>query len=243
MKRALLTALQDARAGKQPAVLVTELVSGAQALVVAGNVQGSLSLDDALLRAVDRALRRERGENVEIEGRRYFVHPFLPPRRMIIVGAVHIAQALVQMAKLSGYAVTVVDPRAAFATEDRFPGITLCREWPDEAMAMLDPDRRTAVVTLTHDPKLDDPALVAALRSKAFYIGALGSRRTHGKRLERLRALGFSDTDLGRIHAPIGLDIGAVSPAEIAVSILAEVTQVLHARAEEMTADRPEKDA
>tara|TARA_B100000161_G_scaffold255462_1_gene217631 strand:- start:259 stop:681 length:423 start_codon:yes stop_codon:yes gene_type:complete len=136
------------------------------------------------------------------------------------------------MAKLSGYDVTIIDPREAFASEARFPDVNLNHNWPDEAMTNLDPDRRTAVVTLTHDPKLDDPALTVALRSNAFYIGSLGSKRTHAKRLERLRGDGLTEVELGRINAPIGLDIGAVSPAEIAVSIMGEITAILHATAQ-----------
>ena len=155
---------------------------------------------------------------------------------MIVVGAVHIAQSLVPMAALAGYDVTVVDPRRAFATDARFPGVTLSTDWPDDALTALDPDRRTAVVTLTHDPKLDDPALAVALRSTAFYIGALGSRRTHARRVERLREAGFNDKDIARIHAPIGLDIGAVSPAEISISILGQITEVLHTPAAEKAA-------
>jgi xanthine dehydrogenase accessory factor len=140
---------------------------------------------------------------------------------------VHIAQALVQMLSLADYATTIIDPRQAFATDARFPNVALCSEWPDEALERLKPDRRSAVVTLTHDPKLDDPALVVALRSECFYIGALGSRRTHARRCERLTALGFGEPNFARIHAPVGLNIGAISPAEIAVSILAEMTEVL----------------
>jgi xanthine dehydrogenase accessory factor len=147
-----------------------------------------------------------------------------------VVGAVHIAQPLARMAVLSGYDVTVVDPRGSFATAERFPGVTLMGEWPDDAMAALKPDKRTAVVTLTHDPKLDDPALAVALKSDAFYVGSLGSRKTHAARCERLTAQGFDGKDLARIHGPVGLNIGAVSPAEIAVSILGQVTEVLHAK-------------
>jgi xanthine dehydrogenase accessory factor len=143
------------------------------------------------------------------------------------VGAVHIAQALAPMASLAGYHVTVVDPRRAFATDSRFPDVAMTRDWPDEALAALAPDRRTAVVTLTHDPKLDDPALDVALRGEAFYVAALGSRRTHAGRLERLRALGHGEAALARIHGPAGLEIGAVSPAEIAVSVMAEMTRAL----------------
>jgi xanthine dehydrogenase accessory factor len=173
---------------------------------------------------------------VEADGGRYFLQVQIPPRRLIAIGAVHIAQSLVPMAAIAGFAVTVIDPRGAFATELRFPGVSLSTEWPDDALTALDPDRRTAIVTLTHDPKLDDPALSVALRSDAFYIGALGSKRTHARRVERLREAGFTDKDIARIHAPIGLNIGAVSPAEISLSILGEITQVLHTPAKEQAA-------
>jgi xanthine dehydrogenase accessory factor len=143
------------------------------------------------------------------------------------VGAVHIAQPLARMAALAGYVVSIVDPRSAFATEERFTNVELSTEWPDEALERVKPDRRTAIVTLTHDPKLDDPALIAALRSDAFYIGALGSKRTHAARLARLTKEGFGDNEFARIHGPVGLDIGAVSPSEIAVSILAQMTLIL----------------
>ncbi|MCC5984921.1 MAG: XdhC family protein [Rhodobacteraceae bacterium] len=152
---------------------------------------------------------------------------FNPPLRLIVVGAVHIAQALVPMARLAGHDVTVVDPRAAFASAARFPGETLVEDWPDEALAALGLDARTAVVTLTHDPKLDDPAIAAALDSEAYYLGCLGSTRTHAKRLERLRAAGRDDAALARLHAPVGLDIGARTPAEIAVAVLAQITATL----------------
>ncbi|MBT0956364.1 XdhC family protein [Alphaproteobacteria bacterium KMM 3653] len=160
-----------------------------------------------------------------------FVCVHNPPLRMMVVGAVHIAQPLVQMARMAGYDPMVVDPREAFASEGRFPGERLSHEWPDEALQAAGLDGRTAVVTLTHDPKLDDPAIEAALRSEVFYLGCLGSTRTHAKRLERLAAQGFGAQDLARIHGPVGLDIGAKSPAEIAVSIMAEVTQTLRQRA------------
>jgi xanthine dehydrogenase accessory factor len=152
---------------------------------------------------------------------------FNPPLRLVVVGAVHIAQTLVPMAGLAGYDVTVVDPRRAFASDARFPGVDVRQDWPDEALEALEPDARTAVVTLTHDPKLDDPALDVALRSDAFYIGALGSKRTHAGRRERLTELGHDARALDRIHGPAGLAIGAVSPAEIALSVMAEMTQVL----------------
>jgi xanthine dehydrogenase accessory factor len=160
---------------------------------------------------------------VEDDGRR-FVHVHNPPLRLVIVGAVHIAQALVPMARLAGYDVTVIDPRPAFASEARFPDVTLSDDWPDAGLAAVGLDARTAVVTLTHDPKLDDPAIRAALGSAAFYLGCLGSTRTHAKRVARLREAGVSEAALGRIHAPVGLDIGARGPAEIAVSILAQIT-------------------
>ena len=150
-----------------------------------------------------------------------------PPLRMVIVGAVHIAQALADMAATTGYAVTIVDPRPAFASEARFPGHDIVNDWPDVALESLEVDARTAIVTLSHDPKLDDPALSHALGSPAFYVGALGSTRTHAKRVARLVAAGFSDTQIARIHAPVGLDIGARTPAEIATSALAEITQTL----------------
>jgi len=228
MKATTLEALLKARAAKASTALLTELESGAQTLVVNGAVSGDMELDTALSRAVEDALAADKGATVEHEGKGYFIQVFNPPRRLIIVGAVHIAQVLAPMASLAGYEVIVVDPRGAFATEARFPRVTLNSEWPDDALAALDIDRRTAVVTLSHDPKLDDPALAVALAKDPFYIGSLGSTRTHAKRVERLMADGFSTQDVERIHAPVGLDIGAVSPAEIAVSILAEMTRTLH---------------
>lgn len=150
-----------------------------------------------------------------------------PPLKMIVVGAVHIAQPLMKMARLSGYDATLVDPREAFASEARFPGERILHDWPDEALARLQPDERTAIVTLTHDPKLDDPAIIAALRSPVFYLGCLGSKRTHAKRLKRLEEAGFSEAETARIHAPVGLDIGGKSPAEIAISVMAEITETL----------------
>ena len=171
-------------------------------------------------------LSRDKSGIVEVEGRRLFVQCHTPPPRLMIVGAVHIAQALAPMASLAGYGVTVIDPRRAFATDSRFPGIDMRGDWPDEAMTALEPDRRTAVVTLTHDPKLDDPALQTALRSPAFYIGALGSKKTHAARQGRLARAGFSPEEIARVNGPVGLSIGALSPAEIAVSILAQITAI-----------------
>ncbi|MDP6389316.1 MAG: XdhC family protein [Alphaproteobacteria bacterium] len=233
MNSALLDTLLEAKTAKRPTALVTDLEGGAQALVIDGAEHGELALDDQVRGGIERALRRDKGETVESAGKRLFIQPFAPPKRMILVGAVHIAQSLAPMAKLTGYDVVIVDPRQAFTSRERFPGAALNHDWPDDALTALAPDRRTAVVTLTHDPKLDDPALSVALRSDAFYIGALGSTRTHGRRLERLREAGFGDNDFARIHGPIGLDIGAVSPAEIAISIMGEVTRTLHAPAED----------
>jgi xanthine dehydrogenase accessory factor len=232
MKRAILDRLLNDRASKHAVVLVTALPSGAQTLVYPQELFGDLALDgDALLR-VRQALEADESGTVELGGRRLFLQVQNPPLRLIVIGAVHIAQTLAPMAALAGYSVTIIDPRRAFATDARFPDVKLFSEWPDEAMATMKLDRRTAVVTLTHDPKLDDPALQTALKADVFYIGALGSRKTHAARLGRLKAAGFSDDECARIHGPVGLDIGALSPAEIAVSILAQVTAVLRGSAD-----------
>jgi xanthine dehydrogenase accessory factor len=224
MKLDLIERLLALKARKQQVALVTDLASGAQDLFTEGHAAPGLGLTPAALEEVGQAMRADRNAEIELDGRRCFVQVHNPAPRLIIIGAVHISQALAPMGALAGYAVTVVDPRRAFATEDRFPGVSLSGEWPDEAMEKLAPDVRTAVVTLTHDPKLDDPALTAALKSPAFYIGALGSKKTHGARLGRLARAGFTEGDLARIHGPAGLDIGAKSPAEIAVSVLAQLT-------------------
>ena len=227
MKLELLQALNTAREAKQRACLVRRLGDHAQTLVVDGAVAAGAPIDATIVEAVDKAHRQDRSVTIDEAGERYFLQIFNPPLRLIVVGAVHIAQALVPVAAITGYAVTVVDPRRGFASDARFPDVTLVSEWPDEAMEALAPDRRTAVVTLTHDPKLDDPALDIALRSEAFYIAALGSRRTHAGRIERLKALGHRDGVIAKIFGPAGLDIGAVSPAEIAISIMAEMTAAL----------------
>lgn len=230
MKRALLDALLAARTAGQPAALITCLESGDQALVSAGTVSGDAMLAAEVSDQLPALLAADRSELLRTERGEVFVLVLSPPLRLTIIGAVHIAQALVPMARLAGYAVTIVDPRRAFATEERFPDVELSHEWPDEALERLAPDANTAIVTLTHDPKLDDPALQVALRSEAFYIGSLGSRKTHAARLERLAEEGFSTADTARIHAPVGLDIGAQSPAEIAISIIAQMTDVLRRR-------------
>jgi xanthine dehydrogenase accessory factor len=227
MKRRLLDAVIAAGRESRSVALATELASGHQMLVDGAFAEGELALDTAALAAVREALRSDRNTTLETPAGRVFVEVFSPPRRCFVVGAVHIAQPLVQMLKLADYGVTVIDPRGSFATEARFPGVELTQEWPDEALERLRPDQRSAVVTLTHDPKLDDPALAVALRSDCFYIGALGSRRTHAARCSRLTELGFAETELARIHGPIGLAIGAVSPAEVAISIVAQMTEIL----------------
>lgn len=230
MKRHILDALLAAKAVRTPAALVTDTATGAQVLVTPDADEGDLTLTPEERVAVharmngDAAgiLEAEAGENA----RPLFVDVHAPPLRLVVVGAVHIAQHLVPIAVMTGYDVVVVDPREAFASPERFGGVTLTHDWPDEALEALHLDGRTAVVTLTHDPKLDDPALHTALRSPVFYIGSLGSRKTHARRVERLERHGFSDAEISRIHAPVGLNIGARSPAEIALSILAQVTAV-----------------
>jgi xanthine dehydrogenase accessory factor len=232
MKRELLAKLIADRAAKRSMALVTNLADGVQVqLYPTGQVPG---LPAALLGKARQAIQDNESQTIEIEGAgRWFVEVLNPPLRLIVVGAVHIAQPLAQIAALSGYDVSIVDPRASFATDTRFPGVKLVDEWPDDALKQLDPDRRTAVVTLTHDPKLDDPGLSAALKSDAFYIGALGSRRTHATRVKRLTDMGFSESDIARIHAPVGLNIEAITPAEIAVSIVGQMIEVLHKKVEE----------
>lgn len=229
MKRATLERLQAARARKRPVALVSDIESGEEALIDDGEaVAGTLVLPAPALRAVEAAIRRDRSGRLAEPGSHLFVQVFNPPLRLVLVGAVHIAQALAPMAEIAGYDVTIVDPRRAFASDRRFPGVTLRSDWPDEALRDMDIDRRTAVVTLTHDPKLDDPALTRALESEAFYIGALGSTRTHAKRLERLAEAGLDGESLRRIHGPLGLPLGGRAPAEIAIATLAQMTQVLH---------------
>jgi xanthine dehydrogenase accessory factor len=214
----LLARLAEARAAKRPVALLTRLPDGAQMIHPDDPLPANLAAEAAAALAADAA------RNVTEAGEAWFIDPQNPPLRMIVVGAVHIAQALVPMAASLGYAVTVVDPRRAFATEERLGrSVAVSGDWPDEAMTALAPDTRTAVVTLTHDPKLDDPALEVALRSPAFYIGCLGSRRTHARRLDRLREAGLTEAEMARIHAPVGLDIGAVTAPEIAVSIMAQI--------------------
>jgi xanthine dehydrogenase accessory factor len=227
MKGRILDRVVTAAREHRSVALATELVTGRQLLFDGAQADGDLTLDDAALGRVREVWRTGRNRTVDTGVGQVFVEVLTPPHRCFIVGAVHIAQPLARILTMADYAVTVIDPRGAFATEARFPEVELTQEWPDEALERLKPDRGSAVIALTHDPKLDDPALAAALRSDCFYIGALGSRRNHAGRCGRLKEQGFSDDDVARIHGPIGLAIGAVSPAEVAISIAAEMTQIL----------------
>jgi xanthine dehydrogenase accessory factor len=219
MKLDLLKALNEERAARRAAVVVTALAGGEQRLVRAQAVAS-----DPLRAEIEKRLRSGKSGTEETADGKVFLTVFVPPPRLVVTGAVHISQELAPMAQRLGYDVTIIDPRTAFATEERFDGVRLLTDWPDKVLPDVGVDAHTAFAALTHDPKIDDPALLHALSKDCFYIGALGSRKTHGARLERLKAKGINDAELARIHAPIGLDIGAISPAEIAVSILAEIT-------------------
>lgn len=216
----ILAALEQAKRDKRPVVLGTRLPGGEQLVLP------DPSAPAALNEAATSVLKSDESGTHKIDGEDWFLHAYNPPLRLVVVGAVHIAQALVPFAAPCGFAVTVVDPRRSFASDERFPSTTVSTSWPDEAMDALRPDSRTAVVTLTHDPKLDDPALDRALKSEAFYIGALGSRRTHAARLKRLRDLGHDDAAMARIRGPVGLNIEAITAPEIALSIMAEIVAV-----------------
>jgi len=215
----LLSALNAERAGRRAAILVTDTANGMQRLVKAADIAR-----DPLKDVLEKHLRSGKSGMEEADGARVFLTVYVPPPRLVITGAVHISQALAPMAQMLGYDVTIVDPRTAFATVERFPEAKIIAEWPDVALPPLGVDRYTAFVALTHDPKIDDPALLHVLSRDCFYIGALGSKKTHARRVGRLKEQGIADADIARIHAPIGLPIGAVSPAEIAVSIMAEIT-------------------
>jgi xanthine dehydrogenase accessory factor len=216
----ILAALDVAKRDKRPIVLATRLPDGEQQLLPDPSAPTELNA------AAEQALRDDVSSTVKLNGTDWFLHAHNPPLRLIVVGAVHIAQALVPFATQCGFTVIVVDPRRSFASDERFPNVTVSNAWPDEALDELKPDTRTAVVTLTHDPKLDDPALDRALKSPAFYIGSLGSRRTHAARLKRLRELGHGENALSRIQGPVGLNIEAVTAPEIALSIIAELIAV-----------------
>ncbi len=219
MQLGILHALNAERAARRAAIIVTNIASGTQRFV-----SGAEVASDPLKDTLAAHLRTGKSGMAETPAGRVFLTVYVPPPKLVITGAVHISQALAPMARLLGYDVTIVDPRTAFASPDRFPDVRVIAEWPDAALPPLGFDRYTAFAALTHDPKIDDPALIHALGRDCFYVGALGSRKTHARRVERLKAQGVSAADIARIHAPIGLAIGAVSPPEIAVAILAEIT-------------------
>ena len=227
MKLDVLQALNSERAARRAAVLVTDVASGEQRLVKAADVE-----TDPLKEVLEKRLRMAKSGMEETPRGLFFLTVYVPSPRLVITGAVHISQTLAPIGKLLGYDVTIVDPRTAFASTERFPDVTVIAEWPDVALPPLGIDHYTAFVALTHDPKIDDPALRHALARDCFYIGALGSKKTHAKRVDRLKQEGLTDADVSRIHAPIGLDIDAISPAEIAVAIMGEITKVLRQKVE-----------
>jgi xanthine dehydrogenase accessory factor len=223
VKLDILKTLNEERAARRSVIVVTNQQSGEQRLVKAADIQ-----NDPLKDVLAKRLRMAKSGIEETAEGRVFLTVHVPSPKLVITGAVHISQALAPMGQLLGYDVTIVDPRTAFASIERFPDVKVIAEWPDVALPPIGIDKYTAFVALTHDPKIDDPGLDIALKSDCFYIGALGSRKTHARRVERLKAeRGFTDNDIGRIHSPIGLDIGAVSPSEIAVAIIGEITQAL----------------
>ncbi len=228
MRSDLLRQINIACRQLKSVALLTDLQSGRQSLYYADVESREDDLSAEHRQLAEQVLQEDRSRLFETEGESLFIMPINPALRMVIIGAVHIAQPLATMARLCQYDVTLIDPRQSFATGQRFPDINIVTSWPDPALQELAPDRRTAIITLSHDPKLDDPALTFALKTKAFYIGALGSRRTHAARIKRLAEKGFNEQQQARIRGPVGLDIGAQSPAEIAIAIMAEVTQVKH---------------
>ena len=222
MRLDILKSLNAERAARRAAIVVTDPASAEQRFVKKADVAA-----DPLRETLEARLRSGKSGAADTSEGRVFLTVHVPPPRLVIIGAVHISQALAPMAKLLGYDVVIIDPRTAFATPERFPDVNLIAEWPDKALPPLNVDGYTAFVALTHDPKIDDPALTHALERDCFYIGALGSRKTHGRRVERLKAQGLGDDAIGRIHAPIGLAIGSVSPPEIALAIMGQITASL----------------
>jgi xanthine dehydrogenase accessory factor len=220
-----LAKLNAARAARRAAVVVTNLSNGDVEVVLEGEAASGLPADGIAM-----AMRTGKAATVEIDGSDYFLNPHLPPPLIVVIGAVHISQALARMAPLAGYDLTIIDPRTAFATEERFEGVRLLADWPEDVLRATPLDSYTAVAAVTHDPKIDDFPLSEALKAGCFYVGALGSRKTHAKRVERLKEMGRTDAEIGRIAAPIGLDIGAASPAEIAVATLAQIVQAFRQR-------------
>jgi xanthine dehydrogenase accessory factor len=235
VKLDLLERLNAERAARRAAIVVTNVASGQQRLLKAADIA-----KDPLKAVLSAHLRSGKSGMEDAAEGRVFLTVYVPAPQLVITGAVHISQVLAPIAKLLGYDVTIVDPRTAFASVERFPDVRVIAEWPDQALPPLGIDRYTAFVALTHDPKIDDPALIHALSRDCFYIGALGSRKTHARRVDRLKQQGLTEADISRIHAPIGLDIGAVSPAEIAVAIMAQITERLR---EERQAERAAAEA
>jgi xanthine dehydrogenase accessory factor len=229
----LLAAFNAECTMRRPCALVTNIATGKQRLVRAADMDS-----DPIADILKEHLQLSKNGMVEWNGEQLFLRVETPPVRLVVIGAVHISQMLAPIASLAGFDMIIIDPRTAFATPERFPGVQLIAEWPELALPSLHLDRYTAMVLLTHDPRIDDHGLIEALRADCFYIGALGSRKTHAKRLERMHAKGFGDTMLRRVHAPIGLDIGAVSPGEIAISIAGEIIAELHRKALRMETEK-----
>jgi xanthine dehydrogenase accessory factor len=227
LKLDVLHTLNAERAARRAVVLITNVENGAQRVVKAGDVG-----KDALRDVLEKRLRMAKSGMEDTAQGRVFLTVYVPSPKLLITGAVHISQTLAPMGQLLGFDVTIVDPRTAFASIERFPDVKVIAEWPDVALPPLNIDQYTAFVALTHDPKIDDPALKHALSRDCFYIGALGSKKTHARRVARLKEAGLTDRDIARIHAPIGLPIGAVSPGEIALAIMAEITQALRVKAD-----------
>jgi len=221
----LLKELNAERRARRAALLITDLSDGRSGLIREGE-----AVETGLSEAVAAAFRSGQSGTVESDGRTWFLNVHVPPPRLVVIGAVHISQALAPMARLAGYDIEIIDPRTAFATPERFPDVPLYAVWPEDALRERPLDAYAAVAALTHDPKIDDIAVKAALDAGCFYVGALGSRKTHAKRVERLMAAGVPPEAIGRINAPIGLDIGASSPAEIAVAVLAQIIKAFRTR-------------
>lgn len=234
MQLSSLKALNAARAKRQAAILITDLADAPDRVVVEGD-----AVEDALGAEIEQRFRSGKSGAVEIDGRPLFLNVHLPPPRIVVIGAVHISQALYPMAAIAGYDMTIIDPRTAFATPERFSGVDLVADWPEDVLSSRPLDRYSALVAVTHDPKIDDFAIAAALKAGCFYVGALGSRKTHAKRVERLMAQGFSEAEIARISAPVGIDIGAATPAEIAVATLADIIQAFRRRSLSVAGGEP----
>ena len=233
MRLDILKTLNEERTARRAVIVVTNQDSGAQRLAMAKDVAG-----DPLKSVLEKHLRTGKSGIEETPEGKVFLTVHVPSPKLVITGAVHISQALAPMGHILGYDVTIIDPRTAFASVERFPDVRVIADWPDVALPPIGIDRYTAFVALTHDPKIDDPALTHALARDCFYIGALGSKKTHARRVERLKEQGISEAAIGRIHAPIGLDISAVSPAEIAVAIMGEITACLRQPAPERVLEK-----